>query len=126
MQIQIKATNLDLTPAIKEYIEKKFTSLVRFLRKELAPTAKNKKAPASSHRELKDRVIFIEIARTTRHHRHGNVFYAEATLEIDKETLRAEHSDYDIRVAIDKVKDKFKKEIIKHKERKHHRNTIKI
>ena len=126
MQIQIKATNLDLTPAIKEYTEKKISLLDRFLQKELTPVEKNKKIPASSHRELKDRVIFIEIARTTRHHRHGNIFYAEATLELDKETLRAEHSDYDIRVAIDKVRDKFKKEIIKHKEKKHHRNTIKI
>ena len=126
MQIQIKATNLALTPAIKEYIEKKIAPLGRFLQKESASAIKNKKVLASSHRELKDRVIFIEIARTTRHHRHGNIFYAEATLELDKETLRAEHSDYDIRVAIDKVRDKFKKEIIKHKEKKHHRNTIKI
>lgn len=126
MQIQIKATNLDLTPAIKEYVEKKFSPLGRFLHKESALAKKNKKVPVSSHRELKDKVIFIEIARTTRHHRHGNIFYAEATLELDKETLRAEHSEHDIRVAIDKVRDKFKKEIIKHKEKKHHKNIIEI
>ena len=33
-----------------------------------------------------------------------------------KKILRAEHSDWDIRVAIDKVKDKLQQEIKKYKE----------
>ncbi len=101
MKIDIKATNLEITPAISEYIEIKLGSLSRFLKK------------FESQSEIK---IFIEIARTTRHHKSGNVFYAEVNLHLPKKTLRAEHSDWDIRVAIDKAKDKLQQEIKKYKE----------
>lgn len=97
----IKGINLELTPAIREYIETKIGSLNRFL----------KRFEAES--EIK---IFVEIARTTRHHKSGNVFCAEASFSIGKKLLRAEHSDWDIRVAIDKVKDKLQQEIKKYKE----------
>ncbi|MDP3014965.1 MAG: ribosome-associated translation inhibitor RaiA [bacterium] len=103
MKINIKATNLELTPPIREYIENKIGSLNRFLKRF----------------ENKSEVeVFVEIARTTKHHRHGNVLYAEATVPIGKKILRAEHFDWDIRVAIDKVKDKLQKEIKKYKEKK--------
>jgi len=102
MQIDIKTTNLELTPAIREYLELKIGSLSRFL----------KRFEAES--EIK---IFVEIARTTRHHKSGNVFCAEANFSIAKKLLRAEHSDWDVRVAIDKVKDKLQQEIKKYKEK---------
>lgn len=102
MQINIKATNLDLTPAIREYIEAKIGSVSKFLK----------------GFEVKNETeIFIEIARTSRHHKSGNVFYAEATLALGKKVLRAEHSDWDIRVAIDKMKDKIQEEIKRYKEK---------
>lgn len=101
MLIDIKAIDLELTPAIREYIETKIGSLSRFL----------KRFEAES--EVK---IFVEIARTTKHHKSGNVFCADANFSIGKKLLRAEHSDWDIRVAIDKVKDKLQQEIKKYKE----------
>jgi len=103
MKIDVKATNLELTPAIQEYIQTKIGSLSHFL----------KRFEAES--EIK---IFVEIARTTRHHKSGNVFCADANFSIGKKLLRAEHSDWDIRVAIDKVKDKLQQEIKKYKEKK--------
>lgn len=102
MQINIKATGLDLTPAVRVYIENKIGSLDKFL--------KRFKAQGEVKAE-------IEIARTTRHHRKGNVFYAEANLYLPKKIIRAEHSDWDARVAIDIVKDKLKLEIQRHKEK---------
>lgn len=102
MKIDIKATNLELTPAIRAYIEEKIGSLERFL----------KRFETKSEIE-----VFIEIARTTKHHRHGNVLYAEAVIPLGKKILRAEHSDWDIRVAIDKIKDKLQQEIKKYKEK---------
>ena len=60
--------------------------------------------------------IEVEIARTTNHHRHGEIFYAEANLHMPKKILRTEHSDIDIHTSIDKVKDKLHQEIIKYKE----------
>lgn len=103
MQIDIKATNLDLTPAIREYIEVKIGSLGRFLKRF----------------EIESRIkIFVEISRITRHHKSGGVFYAEANMSLGKKLLRAEHTDFDIRVAIDEVRDKLSQEIKKYKDKK--------
>lgn len=103
MKINIKATNLDLTQAIREYIGIKIGSLDRFLKRF----------------EVKSEIeVFVEIAHTTKHHRHGNVLYAEATIPLGKKILRAEHSDFDIRIAIDRVRDKLQQEINKYKEKK--------
>jgi len=103
MQINIKATNLDLTPAIREYIETKIGSLKRFLKR---------------FEDKSEVEVFVEIARTTKHHHKGNVFYAEATFSIGKKVFRAEHSDWDIRIAIDRVRDKLQEEINEYKEMK--------
>ncbi|MEK7549135.1 MAG: ribosome-associated translation inhibitor RaiA [Patescibacteria group bacterium] len=104
MHIIIKSTNLDLTPAIKEYIEEKIGSLDRFIKKRFEGKS-----------EIRTEV---EIARTTKHHRHGDVFYAEVNLHLPKKNLRVEHSDWDIRIAIDKTKDKLQREIKKYKEKR--------
>ncbi len=100
MQINIKGTGLDLTPAIEEHIERKFGSLDKFLKR------------FETQGEVR---MEVEIARTTRHHRKGDVFYAEVNLHLPKKIIRAEHSDSDIRTAIDAVKDKLKLEIQKYK-----------
>ncbi len=127
MQINIKATNLELTPAIRQYIEIKIGSLEHFLKRfESKPPhqtrigaegAKNNKSAlwCGGKSEIE---VFVEIARTTKHHYKGDVFYAEATFSIGKKVLRAEHSDWNIRVTIDRVKDKLQQEIKKYKETK--------
>ncbi|MBI5147554.1 MAG: ribosome-associated translation inhibitor RaiA [Parcubacteria group bacterium] len=100
MKISIKGTNLDLTPAISEFIELKIGSLSRFI------GAFDEKGVVE---------VKVEIQRTTKHHRRGDVFRAEANLRLPKKILRAEHSDADIRTAIDFVKNKLKLEIEKYK-----------
>ena len=75
MDIIIKAKNLDLTPSIKEYIEIKIGSLDHFLTR------------FENQGEIK---VEIEIARTTNHHLHGEVFYAEANLHVQKKILSAD------------------------------------
>ncbi len=101
MNLQIKATNLDLTPAIRVYLEDKIGSLDKFIKR------------FEAQGEVKAE---IEIARTTKHHKKGPVFYAEVNLHLPKETLRAEYSDRDVRAAIDKVKDKLKHEIERYRD----------
>lgn len=103
MQIKIKATQLELTPAITEYIEMKIKSLEKMI----------------SRFEVENEAeIYVEIARTTKHHKSGNVFRVEANLSFKGGMLRTEHIDQDIRAAVDKVKDKLKIEIQKFKEKK--------
>ncbi len=101
VNIIIKATKLDLTPAIREYVEIKINALDHLLQR------------FETQGEIK---IEVEIARTTQHHRHGNVFYAKANLYLPKKILRAEHYDSDVRIAIDEIKNKLHLEITKYKE----------
>jgi len=103
MKIDIKAINLELTPAIREYIETKIGSLDHFLKR------------FETDNEIK---VFVEISRTSKHHKSGAIFCAEASFSIGKKLLRAEHLDWDIRVAIDEVKDRLQQEIKKYKEKK--------
>jgi len=101
MQIDIEATNLELTPILREYIEEKIGRLSKFLA-----------------RFEEDSVhVRVEVARLTRHHRHGNIYHAEANLHFPGGMLRAEHQAENVRAAIDKVKGLLQREIIKHKPR---------
>ena|SRR3989344_370178 len=101
MKILIQFTNLDSTPAITEYVEEKIGSLARFLK-----------------RWDKDDTIEaqIELGRPSGHHHKGPVYRAEVNLHLPGKSLRAEHTDWDIRVAIDRVRERLQTEVKKYKE----------
>lgn len=103
MQIHIKATRLELTPIIERYIERRIGGLQRFVKR------------FEKERQVH---IFFEIARTTRHHKSGDVFYAEATVDLPGKTIRAERRDTDIRAAVDNIKNLLKRDILEYKEKK--------
>ena len=100
MKIDIFAKNLELTDPIGVFIDNKIGNLVKLFRPEEVIKVK------------------VEIARTTKHHRNGDVYHAEANLNIDGKLVRAEADDSDIRIAITKVKDALQVEIKKLKEKK--------
>jgi putative sigma-54 modulation protein len=98
MNIIIRATNLELTPELRAYIEEKFSNLTRYFENILE--------------------VHIEIEKTTRHHQKGRIFRAEANLRVPiKGLLRVEKAEKDIYKAIDKVKDHFKEELVRYKEK---------
>jgi ribosomal subunit interface protein len=101
MNIIIKATNLELTPPIKEYIEEKIGSLSKFLQRF----------------EGKDGLIAnVEIARTSNHHHKGDVYRAEVNLQLPNKLIRVSEEDSDVRVAIGKVKEVLQREIVQYKD----------
>lgn len=102
MRIELKETNLDLIPLTKEYIHKKLQPLGRFVKR------------YEQHVEMR---MFLEIARTTKHHQKGNVFYAEITMELEKCIIRAEATNVDVRTALDQVRDIVKRECQQYKEK---------
>jgi len=107
MTIEILATQIELTPAIRDYVEQKIGSLEKFM----------------EHFEQDHPVkVFVEVARTSKRHRHGEVYYAEATIPITGKTLRAECSDADLYAAIDGLKDLLKLEVTKVKGRQEDRD----
>ena len=100
MKILIKGTKLDLTPPLKEYIELKFRGLEKFLKR---------------FDDKGSAMLRIEIARSSRHHKKGEVYYAEANLDIPHGTIRAECYHSDARLAISEAKKILEGEIKKHK-----------
>lgn len=101
MKINIKAST-DLTPSLKTYVENKLAPLAKFVKR---------------FDETGEAEIWLEISRTTRHHRKGDVFIAAADLRLPRKILRAEEYAEDIRTAIDRARDTLRLEIEKYKKR---------
>src|SRR3989344_1734540 len=99
MNIKIKTTNFNLTPAIQTYLEEKLRLIEKFL--------------------PNDESIFfdVELGKTTRHHQKSDVFKAEVNLTIPGRLIRAVAEEWDLRVAIDKVKDELQRKIKGNKEK---------
>ena len=90
MRINIKATNLELTPALKSYVDQKINNLEKYLQKDSEHT-----------------FIEIELAKENNHHNKGDIFRAELNINLGKGRLvREEATDSDLYAAIDEVKDK--------------------
>lgn len=99
MRIDITAKNIELTNPLKVYIDKKIGSLAKFVKK------------------LDDGTLLIdvEVGRSTKHHQHGDVYYAELNLHLPGKTLRSEHHDNDVRVSLGKARKILIREIRKYK-----------
>jgi len=110
MQINIKAMEIDLTPALKIYIERKLGPLSKFI----------KRFDEAGQAEL-----WVEVARMTRHHHKGLVFMAEGRLPLPKKALHVVERHDDVRKAVDAMKRTLRLEIEKYKT-KHAPKTIGI
>lgn len=99
MKINIKATAIELTPAISDYVSKKISTLEKYTTNP-------------------DTVAQVEVGRTTQHHKSGEVFKAEVHVVgagLDLYAM-AEHSD--LYAAIDQVKDEIVRSTIQTKGRR--------
>ncbi len=101
MNIHIVTKALDLTPSLKKFIGEKVGATGRFL---------------GSFEKEGALDCFVEISRATRHHKRGDVFYAEIMVRLPGKTVRAESTSVDARIAITEARDVFKSEIMKYKE----------
>ncbi len=102
MRIHIKATGLELTPPLKEFIEEKLGMLAKYIQR---------------WDENNSVIARIEIAKTTKHHQKGNVFYAEANVDLPHQVLRVEETNVDAYAAIEKLKDRLKTELLRIKDK---------
>lgn len=91
----VKATGIELTPAISGYLEKKISGLEKFVKK------------------VENAIARIEVGRTTKHHNKGEIFRAEINFEYGDHKFRAEAESTDLYKAIDKVKEEMVSEITK-------------
>ena len=89
MKINIKATGIQLTPAISSYVEKKVGSLEKYV---------------SGVPEV---MAQVEVGKSTQHHKTGNVFRAEVHLIGPGLDQYAFEETPDLYASIDKVKDEI-------------------
>ncbi len=102
MRLQIKAKGFELTPSLQQFVEEKMGGLGKYV---------------SRWDENDALLMTVEVAKTTNHHNKGEVFYAEANLDIPKHLLRVEETAEDMHAAIDVLKDRMKNELLKLKDR---------
>ncbi|PJA46332.1 ribosomal subunit interface protein [Candidatus Uhrbacteria bacterium CG_4_9_14_3_um_filter_36_7] len=101
----IQSTNIELTDAIRSYVEQKVFLLEKLLT-DFEASAK----------------LTVEVGKTTQHHYKGEVFRAEMNLDIPGEFFRAEEIREDLYEAIDAAKDNLKRQLSDYKDRLTHQN----
>ncbi len=87
--MNIKTTALDLTPAISDYLDKRFDAINKFFVND--STAQ----------------IDVELARTTNHHKNGDIFRAEVHIVGKGVNTYASSEKEDLYMAIDAVRDEI-------------------
>lgn len=94
MNINIKATNIELTDALRDYTIKR----VEYLSKFIEGSAENA-------------VAAVEIGKTTNHHHAGDIFRAEINLRLNGKTFRSVAEKDDLYVAITEMREEVLREI---------------
>lgn len=100
MQKNIKATGFELTPAISDYIDKRFAVFDRYV-------GENNDSARCD----------VEVAKTTRHHKHGDVFKAEVHLVFSGKNFFASCEKEDLYAAIDIVRDEIVRSLSSNKDK---------
>lgn len=90
----IKGTNTEITLPLKEYVEKKLQHVEKYL------NAKNTQV-----------VMYVELAKTTNHHKNGEIYCAEVHFRIGKRVVYVVSEKGDMYEAIDGVEEKVIEEI---------------
>ncbi|MEK7095187.1 MAG: ribosome-associated translation inhibitor RaiA [Patescibacteria group bacterium] len=100
MNTKIKATNITVTVDISNYVNKRLEAVVKLFKHD--PTTQ----------------MDIELARTTEHHKNGEIFKAEVHITAKGEDLYASAEESDIYKAIDAVRDDILREARSSKSKK--------
>ena len=96
--IKIKATGLELTGQIEDYARMKINLLQKFF---------------AYYARKGDLLFEIELAKTTAHHKGGDVFRAEINFTAGGVHFRSEATKEDLFMAIDEAKDEMSRELSK-------------
>ncbi len=98
--VALKGTGLELTDAIKKYIDEKVETLLPLC---------DSFDPADELR--------VEVGKMTQHHANGPFFRAEMQLHVPGQELRAVEEAEDLYEAIDLAKDHLKRQLKEYKDR---------
>ncbi len=100
MKTNLKGTNLELTPQIRDYLDKRLAPLEKFLPDE------------------ESCMVDVELGRSINHHQTGDVCRAEINVNVGNRTFRAVSEQQDLFSAIDFMKDEITRELGSYKEKR--------
>ncbi|MBZ9578629.1 ribosome-associated translation inhibitor RaiA [Patescibacteria group bacterium] len=113
MKIVIKTKNVELTRALENYIQEKFSPLEKF-----AKIFQKEKYFNHFFGKGKPRVeVWVEIGKETLHHQKGPFFWAECQMRFPSKSLRATARLKDLKLAIVEVKDELQRQLKQYKEK---------
>ncbi len=98
MVINIRAVGMELTPAIRQYIEEKFASLEKFANDIMQ--------------------VDVDLGKLTNHHNKGKIMNCAAVLQLKGSVIKIERTAEELYKAIDKVKDHLRETLSQDKDRK--------
>lgn len=91
MTLNITQHGMELTPAIKQYVEEKMESLQKYF---------------DSIRHMD-----VEVGLANGHHQKGNVFECKVVVQVGSDVMRIEKDADDLYKAVDKVRDHLRVEL---------------
>ena len=106
VKIIIKTKNLELTEGLQNFVEKKISSIKKFIDILKEDTPEKGKTLAE---------IFVEVEKETEHHKKGKVFLVKTQVILPGKSLIAWYRADDIFKAIVGAKNELKMEIEKYK-----------
>jgi putative sigma-54 modulation protein len=101
MKHNTKTLEINLTPAINDYLEKKIAHLDKFL------SGKDEAA-----------MCYIDLGKTTQHHKNGDFFKTELTVHIGGKSFRASAIESDLYASIDIATEEMAEELKSFKDKK--------
>ena len=102
MTIHIQTKNMDLSMPIKEYIDRRMSSLSKF-----------------GHVINLGVPIQVSIGKSTNHHKSGNIYRAEIIVSVSGKNIVAESEMEDLYASIDKAQEELIREITSLKTKRH-------
>ncbi|EKD47306.1 MAG: sigma 54 modulation protein/ribosomal protein S30EA [uncultured bacterium] len=96
---QIVGTHLDLTDAIKDYVEKRLAKIEKF----------------TSGLEPCD--VAVDVGKTTTGQQKGKIFRAEFNLNVPGKLIRAEDTEEDLYAAIDQAAEILSRQVKEYKDK---------
>lgn len=100
MRINIKATKIELSDPIRDYIQEKMDMLEKYLGSVVVINCD------------------VEVAMDVNSQQKGEIFRAEVNLSVPGELIRVEKTEKNLYKAIDKVKDHLTRSIKRYKEKR--------
>ena len=99
MKINLKATKIEMTDAIRNYVQERMDILEKYLGKTTLVNCD------------------VEVERIVGGQNKGDVFRMEVDMQVPHELLRVERAENDLYKAIDKVRDHMEDVIVKYREK---------